>query len=125
MNNLGEYQNNITELPSLVGNRYENIFKVYTTEKDRDNAYYFYNIINKVILPSIIDQELLGVIDLNTKLPWTTLSYKIYGTINLWWLIYLINKPKNIFYADPGIQYKYILPEYIDAVLNDIKAQIN
>jgi hypothetical protein len=119
----GQLQQEILILPNLDNTRYENIFKLYTVEKDKNSSYYYYNILNKVIIPDNIDQSLLGTINLDRKLPWTTLSYKIYNTTYLWWLIVLLNKPKNIFYADAGIQYKYILQPNIDGLMTDIIQQ--
>ena len=119
----GQLQKYVQTLPNLDKARYENIFKIYSVEKGKDSSYYFYNILNKVIIPENIDQSLLGTINLDTRLPWSTLSYKIYNTIYLWWLIVLLNKPKNIFYADAGIQYKYILQSNIDGLLTDIIQQ--
>lgn len=121
----GQLQQEILILPNLDNTRYENIFKLYTVEKDKNSSYYYYNILNKVIIPDNIDQSLLGTINLDRKLPWTTLSYKIYNTTYLWWLIVLLNKPKNIFYADAGIQYKYILQPNIDGLMTDIIQQAN
>jgi hypothetical protein len=125
MIDYGNLQNNISELPSLDLERYESIFKVYQVEKTSDNFYYYYNILKKVIIPETIDKSLLGSFDLNRDLPWTTLSYKLYGTQFLWWLIFLINKPENIFYAKAGIEVKYILPQYVENVLNSISKQVN
>jgi len=120
---IGQLQKEILTLPNLDRTRYENIFKLYTVEKDSNSSYYYYNILNKVIIPDSIDQSLLGTINLDRKLPWTTLSYKIYNTTHLWWLIVLLNKPSNIFYADAGAQYKYIIQSNIDGILTDIIQQ--
>lgn len=122
---IGNSQNNIPDLPSLEVERYENIFKVFSIDKTKDDRYYFFNIINKITIPKQLNEELTGIIKLNTKLPWTTLSYKIYDTQLLWWLIFLINKPKNIFYAEPGIEYKYVLPGYVGLILDNIQSQIS
>jgi hypothetical protein len=121
----GKTQNNIAELPSLDSVRYENIFKLYTTQKGIKDSYYFYNILNRVVIPTVVDEDLFTTITLDRKLPWTTLSYKLYGTIYLWWLIYLFNKPKNIFYAEAGTEYKYFLPANIEAIIANISQQIN
>lgn len=123
--NIGNSQNSISDLPSLDIERYENIFKIFTTSKTKDSEYYFYNILNKILIPTQLNEEIIGTIELNTRLPWTTLSYKIYNTQFLWWLIFLINKPKNIFYADSGLEYKYILPNYVGLVLDNIQSQIS
>jgi hypothetical protein len=121
---IGKYNNEITELPDISEDMYENIFKVYTIKEDKNSPYYFFNILNKIDFPESLDSSLYETIDLNTKLPWTTLSYKIYGSQFLWWVIFLLNKPKNIFYAEPGVRYKYILPQYIPLILENINTQL-
>lgn len=121
---LGSYQNQTDNLPSISNQRYESIFKIYDVE-DTDSNYRFYNILNKVTIPDDIDESLLGTISLNVKIPWTILSYRLYKTQFLWWLVFLLNKPKNIFYADSGIEYKYILPQNIGTVLDTIESQLN
>lgn len=121
----GKIQDEILDLPQLSRERYENIFNVYKTIKDENSFYYFYNILNKVVIPDSIDQEFFDTITLNRRLPWTTLSFKLYNTMELWWLIFLINKPKNIFVAEAGKEYKYIRQEYIDQIINDLTEQIN
>lgn len=121
----GTLQNDISTLPNLDNNRYENIFKLYIADKGANSMYYYYNITNKVSIPQDIDPNLISNITLNRKLPWTTFSFKLYGTTHLWWLLFLLNTPKNIFYADAGVTYKYFLPSYIDDVLNNIISQVN
>lgn len=120
---IGAYQNEISDLPSLSRERYETIFKIYNVD-DANSGYRFYNILNKVTIPDDIDESLLDTINLNVKTPWTILSHRLYGTQFLWWLIFLLNKPKNIFYADSGIEYKYILPDSVDSVLDAIENQL-
>lgn len=125
MSFTGQLQDEIPDLPALGRDRYENIFNIYTAQKNEDSFYYYYNTLNKIVIPESIDESVFDTITLNRKLPWTTFSFQLYQTINLWWLIFLINKPKNIFVADPGIEYKYIRQEYIEQVLNDLGEQIN
>lgn len=124
MNEFGEYQYNIPNLPLLEGERYENIFKVYDVYKQDNNFYYFYNILKKIEVPSKFDRNIVETLELNTSLPWTTLSYKLYGTQYLWWLLFLINKPKNIFYAESGTTIEYIKSDFIGQVIDNIQAQI-
>ena len=124
MSEFGEYQYSITDLPTLEGERYENIFKVYEVSKKDNNFYYFYNILKKVEMPDVFDNNIVDTLELNVSLPWTTLSYKLYGTQYLWWLIFLINKPKNIFYAESGITIKYIKSDFIGSVIDNIQSQI-
>lgn len=123
MIDYGQQQKDIRLLPSLDNSRYETIFNIYKT--DDVNSYYYYNILNKVVLPDPIDETIVTSISLNRSLPWTTLAYKLYGDISLWWLIVLLNKPKNIFYAEGGNEYRYVIQESIPVILNSIQQQIN
>jgi hypothetical protein len=125
MNPIGLSQNQVTDLPSLTRTRYENIFKVFKLLKDKDNSYYFYNINNKIMIPDDLDDSIFNVITPNVNTAWTTLSFRLYGTIDLWWLIFIINKPKDIFLAKSGESYRYIKPGFIDNVLTNIEQQIN
>ena len=124
-NSTGQYQNNVVTLPKLQNTRYENIFKVFKVLKDKDNSYYFYNINNKVMIPVNLNDNVYNTIAISRNTAWTTLSYRLYGTIDLWWLIFLINKPKDIFLARSGETYKYIKIDYLDDILSDIEQQIN
>jgi len=115
----GSKQNDVKELKSLSNDMYENIFKVNVLDTDITNLY-FYNLLNKVIFPENISDEIVDTITLQNDLPWTTLSYKLYGTINLWWTVYLLNKPDYIFKAKAATEYKYIKPGALGAVLQQI-----
>jgi hypothetical protein len=122
MTDLGTYHNDIKSLNKLSKERYENIFKVYTTSNDNGDTYLYYNILNKVKLPRNIDSEYLEDYQLISKLPWTSISYDIYGTQHLWWLIYIINN-----FTSP-----FILPEAGSIItvikkdhLNSVISQIN
>lgn len=113
----GKAQNEITDLATLSRNLYENIFNVNLIE---DNNVYFYNLLNKVIFPDDISDEFTDKITLMSDKPWTMLSFQLYGTINLWWTVYLLNKPDYIFKAQANNTYKFIKSKYITSVLNRI-----
>jgi len=113
----GKAQNEITDLATLSRNLYENIFNVNLIE---DNNVYFYNLLNKVIFPDDISDEFTDEITLMCDKPWTMLSFQLYGTINLWWTVYLLNKPDYIFKAQANNTYKFIKSKYITSVLNRI-----
>ena len=117
--NTGKIRKQIKELDTLGSQLYENIFKVSLIKND-DKSFYFYNTLNRVIFPDKIDKEVFDIKILNSDTPWTTLSYQLYGTINLWWVIFLLNKPQYIFLAKAGQQYKYIKPEYIGNILTNL-----
>jgi len=115
----GALQNQVDELTSLNSNLYENIFNVNLIDGDGSDLY-FYNILNKVVFPDDISDEYITEVVINVDKPWTTLSHEIYGTIQLWWVIVLLNKPDYIFKAQAGTTYKFIKPGFINAVLQQI-----
>ena len=116
--------NDITDLPTIESDRYENIFHVFSTTKE-DSTFYFYNILNKVVIPDDLDPIVFDYTRINKQYPWTTISYLIYGTINLWWLILITNKISNpIQMPDTGTVLKIIKPQYVDTILQNIKQQI-
>ena len=118
---LGQYQNNITALPNLNIYRYEKIFKLYQT----DNNQYFYNIIQSIFLPDKLDKRALFYITVQQQQPWTTISYNVYKTIELWWLILLTNKIYNPFeLPSVGTVIAVIKPEYIPDILKEINAKL-
>jgi hypothetical protein len=55
-----------------------------------------------------------------TDVTWTVLSYKIYGTIEYWWILCSLNE-ENMYYAREGQTITYIKPEYIPSILNMLK----
>ena len=118
--NNGAKQNKIEDnsISSLQSTLYENIFNVNLV--DSDNPHYFYNTLNKVSFPEELSGDVYDDISLNHDMPWTTLSYRIYDTIDLWWLIVLINKPDYIFMAKGGINYRFIKPQYVASILKKI-----
>lgn len=113
----GKKQNEIADLVDLSRNLYENLFNVNLIE---GTNMYFYNILNKVIFPEDISDEFIDEITLMSDKPWTMLSFQLYGTINLWWVVYLLNKPDYIFKAQANTTYKFIKSNYITNVLSQI-----
>jgi hypothetical protein len=113
----GKKQNEIADLVDLSRNLYENLFNVNLIE---GTNMYFYNILNKVIFPEDISDEFINEITLMSDKPWTMLSFQLYGTINLWWVVYLLNKPDYIFKAQANTTYKFIKSNYITNVLSQI-----
>ena len=118
--NSGKTRDKIEQLDTLSRELYENIFKVSLID-NKDKSFYFYNTLNRVIFPDNIDKDVFDIKVLNVDTPWTTLSYQIYGSISLWWVIFLLNKPEYVFLAKAGKQYKYIKPEYMQSVLQNLK----
>ena len=114
---LEKYQNEIAELPTIEDVRYENIFKVA-----KDDKFFFYNIIKKISIPDELQSDIYYELRINSNKPWTTLSYEVYGTQELWWLICLVNKVYNpINNPELGAVYKIIKPDYVNPILIEIK----
>ena len=117
----GTYQNNIDALPELELYRYENIFKVH---QKGDKNFYFYNILKTLQLPDDLNEQVFDYIKFPETLPLTTLSFKIYGTTHLWWLILIVNKIRNPFEIEGGKTLKYIKKPFLKIVLESIKDQL-
>jgi hypothetical protein len=118
----GQFQDKIEELPELELYRYENIFKVYKTG---ENDFYYYNILKKITLPDDLNNAFFDFIVLNKNTPLTTVSYELYGTTYLWWLILLVNKIDNPVKSLPiGKKIRYIKNNFLKDILDNIKNQL-
>jgi nucleoid-associated protein YgaU len=113
-------QNSIKELPKLRNENYANIFKVY---QDKDNRY-FYNLLQTVVIPSNLP---IGYYDNYSVVygdTWPFISYKVYDTPNLWWVIINTNNIQNpTAQLEPGTQLKILKSQYVSLILNEIKTQ--
>lgn len=121
MDQIGQYQNNIPSLSTLDIKSYERIFKVFKASED-DKDFYYYNILNKVEFPTI-DSQFIEYYDVPARMPLTTVSYKIYGDIRSWWIIYLLNKDKFVgapFWVEGGVTLRYINDSIRSAIYLDI-----
>ena len=119
---IGLPQSNITGLPLLGNNRYENIFKLYQNE----NKQFFYNLKKSITFPDDIDERYIDLFSLDRNVPWTVISYNIYGTIFLWWSITELNKISNpVILPKSGTVLKYIKPQYIKQIVSQISGQNN
>lgn len=113
-------QNDIGVLPKLNAYNYENLFNVY---RDSENDPYYYNILNTIALPEELDPSIYYEYKVpGPSIAWTILSFKVYGTIKLWWIICLANKIINpIKFPEVGTTLKIIRPEYVREILSSIK----
>jgi hypothetical protein len=113
------YQNEINELPRLNQDRYENIFNVYLNE---DNKYY-YNLLQNISFPTDLPE---GMFTKYTVSPGDTLpyiSYKLFGTINMWWVICLINQITNpTTKLEPGTILRVLNNDTLRVILQEINA---
>ena len=120
-NQIGEYQNNITDMPRLAPTRYENIFKMYKTIYNQ----YYYNILNTIQLPDDLNPSLYYNTQVSQKMPWTMISFNEYQTMDLWWLICLANKIDNpLKLAEIGTNLKIIRTEFLKFILDEIKLKL-
>ena len=85
-------QNQIFDLPNLSDYSLENIFSVYM-----ENGQYFYNLLNAInfpdpasLAPGLYTNYVIHANDL-----WPTISYKLYGTVALWWILCIVNRIEN------------------------------
>ncbi len=121
MNNIGKYRNSIDDLTPLSIRNYERIFKVFKDSLE-DKEFYTYNILNKIEFPEI-DSDYIQFYTPPSKMALTILSYNIYGDIDSWWILYLLNKDKFVgapFYVEGGQQIKYISDELRTYIYQDI-----
>jgi hypothetical protein len=115
---LGKYQSQLSELPTLPEVRYENIFRMYATEQHQ----YYYNLLKGLYIDGEVDTTKIFYMPVKEFLPWSTISYNAYGTIELWWLIALINNIDNPIKTPAiGTVLKVVRPEYLPQILAEIK----
>ena len=109
-------QNDVNALPPLDTFRYENIFNVYLDNNNR----YFYNLLAKVNFPQDITNYYYDVYTVpNNNLPYTYISYLLYGTIELWWLICAFNNIENpVYFPQANTQLKYLKPQYVRLIIS-------
>lgn len=101
-------------------NSYDQIFNTYTTIEGIP-----FNMLSRAVrLPSDKALDIYGQRYINTNTAWTIMSYMIYGTIENWWLLNLLN-PNMPFYAIEGNKIYYVKPDFVDMVKNAIGNSIN
>ena len=111
---LGRSGNTSPGLNKPVENQYENIFNVH-----KEDGYFVYNILQHVVMPEDIDPRSYDIVSPPPGMPYSILSYRMYGTMNLWWLICTINgidDPTQLTKAEDRL--KIIKQEHIGKILN-------
>ena len=112
-----------TDIPEINNSSfsYENFFNIYET----DQGYRFYNLLKNISIfasnNSEIEQEYIS----DYTDTWYSISYRVYGTLNLWWLICLVNNIQDAT-KNPalGTQIKAIKPQFVGAIVNQINIQL-
>lgn len=101
--------------------KYENIFNTYNTT---DNHQYF-NILRTVSFPDELPLDIVSNYTVVGSVPFSVLSYDIYNTTKLWWLICLVNNIQNpVKLIEPGTTIKIIKPSAVDSVIAQIQSKI-
>ena len=115
------HQNDIPELPDLNKYVMENLFPVH---QNNDGKYY-YNIIRTVMSPENLASDTFYQYRIPSPTPLTNLSNRVYGRIELWWLICVVNNINNPVELLPaGTVLKIIHADRVADVLNKIKDSI-
>jgi hypothetical protein len=114
-------QNQLTDVSySLSPQQYENIFNVYS---DSDVGY-FYNLLKTVNFPSDISSDVYDIYVIEPKDTWPLISWKMYNSIFLWWVICSVNNiinPLNM--PTPGTEIKIVKTRYLQTILNNIRTE--
>jgi nucleoid-associated protein YgaU len=113
-------QNNISDLPRLKTENYENIFNVYQDSNGR----YFYNLLQTVVIPSDLPKGYFKDYNVVYGDTWPLISYKNYNTPNLWWIITSVNNimnPTQI--LEPATTLKVLKNEIVSLILSQINTR--
>lgn len=113
---------NISEIPAVASEYYENIFNVYQTQDV--NNYYYYNLGNKINIDiNNVDGTYIQYIFIDSRMPLTTISYRLFGTMHLWWLIAAMNDLNPVEIPVAGTVIAVPEKQYIQNILNTIQQQ--
>lgn len=116
-----KYQNSFSDLPSLTQSRYENILKIGTTPEGKK----YYNLLQNINFPDSLSDQYFFTYIVDRSIPLTSLSYMMYETMDLWWLICLVNKIDNpISFIPPGTTLKIIKQSKLPIILDEIQLQL-
>ena len=113
---------NIDDIPPVGSDYYENIFNVYQTEDD--SKYYYFNINSKITFDTDnIDEQYIEYVFIDRPMPLTTISYRLFGSMHLWWLIVLMNKLDPIQVPPAGSVLMVPRRFYLQNILNAIRTR--
>lgn len=119
---LQKHQNDIPDLPNLNKYVLENMFPVH---QDTDGKYY-YNITRTITAPDTLSEDKFYKYRVPAPTPLTNLSYNLYGRMELWWLICIVNKIDNpVSLISAGTVLKIIKQSHVNEILNRLKGSIS
>lgn len=105
----------IDSLTTITKNHLENLFNVYN-----DDVYY-YNLMRTVNIPEDLDPSVYFLLKVDRVISLTTLSYKIYGNIKLWWLICAANNINDAVRPIPtGTVLRIIHPSKVSSIIESL-----
>lgn len=93
----------------------KNIFNNYTTYQGI--PFLFLN--RSITFPSDYSLDIYQYKNVDDDYPWTIMSYKLYGSIDYWWILSALNKDMK-FYAKRGTTIRIIAPNKLKTVLKYI-----
>ena len=113
-------QNTIDTLPRLRNENYEHIFNVYS---DKDNMYY-YNMLQTIAIPSDLPPGYYQNYNVVYGDTWPLISYKLYRSPNLWWVILSVNNIINpTQQPEPGTIIKALRSRAVNMIISQISSQ--
>lgn len=113
---------NLSEIPPVAGEYYENIFNVYQTQDA--SSYYYFNLGNKVVINiDDVSETFIEYIFIDSRMPLTTMSFRLFGTMHLWWLIATMNDLNPIDIPAAGTVLAVPRRQYLQNILNAIKSK--
>lgn len=109
----------------MTGRRLNNtsLLKLFNILRDHDTEP-FLNIFRSYNLNSEITTDVVyyNTLEVGNDDRWDTISYKLYGTPYLWWIVALINDVSNPFEElEEGTNIKYLREDYLYNLLKDIE----
>jgi len=115
------YQNDIDDLSKLATENYENIFQVYQDDTGR----YFYNLLQNIHIPDNLPGGYYNDYTIKYDDTWPLISYRVYETPNLWWIIVAANSILNpTTLPEQGTKIKVLKPAVVRAMLSEIQSQV-
>ena len=95
---------------------YTRIFNGYYTQEGEP----FYFLSKSIVFPQDKSLDFYKTYYVQDDVPWTILSYQLYGTISYWWVLAALNK-SMIFYAERGNSVLIIHPDNLEEILSNVK----
>lgn len=114
-------QIDFADLPKLSLYRYENFFNIYEDE----NKIRFYNLLKSINILPANDSSIETEYIVRPNDTWVYISYKVYNTMDLWWLVCEYNQIKDATKKpETGKKIKILKKELVWPVISELRRQI-